>query len=89
MCTAEGLCFNHIHKIHGDVFKIATNIQATTIQEIKPTQEINDLTVCFLAHLRQLQEHFTSVLVTGKFGDNTQGIFSTITEYKCAHALCD
>ena len=72
---ANSLHCNHICKMDM-CLKLATNIQAATKQDIKPTQEINDLIVCLLAHLRYLQEDFTSVIVTGKCSDTTQGIFS-------------
>ena len=79
--------------------KLAVNIQASCKDDINPEKEVGELVVCLLAHLWYLQEEFTNVLVVGKFGDTTQGIFhqlqqntsaftpSTIENIKSAIAL--
>ena len=79
--------------------KLAVNIQASCKDDINPEKEVGELVVCLLAHLQYLQEEFTNVLVAGKFGDTTQGIFcqlqqntsaftpSTIENIKSAIAL--
>ena len=79
--------------------KLAVNIQASCKDDINPEKEVGELVVCLLAHLWYLQEEFTNVLVAGKFGDTTQGIFhqlqqntsaftpSTIENIKSAIAL--
>ena len=79
--------------------KLAVNIQASCKDNINPEKEVGELVVCLLAHLQYLQEEFTNVLVAGKFGDTTQGIFhqlqqntsaftpSTIENIKSAIAL--
>ena len=55
--------------------KLAVNIQASCKDDTNPEKEVGELVVCLLAYLWYLQEEFTNVLVTGKFGDTTQGIF--------------
>ena len=79
--------------------KLAVNIQASCKDDINPEKEVGELVVCLLAHLQYFQEEFTIVLVAGKFGDTTQGIFhqlqqktsaftpSTIENIKSAIAL--
>ena len=60
--------------------KLAVNIQASCKDDINPEKEVGELVVCLLAHLRYLQEEFTNVLVAGKFGDTTQGIFHQLQQ---------
>ena len=90
ICKAESHCFNHVYRICGDISKIDLKHSGHNKAGYKTTQEMIDLIVCLLAHLRYLQEDFTSGLIAGKSGDTTKGNFLLTTkEYQCIHAYCD